>query len=334
MNDSLDLYLDLFQIGLGLLDRTPRDTLVITGEDTIPWLQGLVTSDLHHLIEEGSGQRTTFVNTKGRFVGEARIFHLPELLFLDLEPGTLQGGLLSHLRRQIINEKVRLLDRSAQTARIGVYGEHALALLNELTSWGVDPARLPPFHCTWGEWNDQDLILFRPIWSMIPGFEIASASDTRDELLETLQKLTSGIPLLDDGVFEILRTEAGIPRFGVELHEKVIPLEAGFQDAIAFDKGCYLGQEIIARLDTLGTPAKLLRLIVLEGSEPPPPGSEVFVDDHSRAVGTVESSVYSPHFEAPLALAYLKRGFNDLGGTVLIQGDRGEIAPLLDMEKL
>ena len=334
MNDSLDLYLDLFQIGLGLLDRSPRDTLVITGEDTIPWLQGLVTSDLHQLIEEGSGQRTSFVNTKGRFVGEARILHLPELLFLDMEPGTLQNGLLSHLRRQIINEKVRLLDRSAQTARIGVYGEHALALLNELTSWNVDPARLPPFHATWAQWNQQDLILSRPIWSLIPGFELSCDRGAGDELLQTLQNLTSGIPILDQEVFEILRTEAGIPRFGVELHEKAIPLEAGYQDAIAYDKGCYLGQEIIARLDTLGTPAKLLRLVILEGSEPPAKGTEIFVDDRPKAVGTVESSVYSPHFEAPIAFAYLKRGFNDLGGTVLIQGDRGEIAPLLDMEKL
>lgn len=334
MSAPIDSYYKLFQVGLGLFDRTPRDTLVITGDDTIPWLQGLVTSDLHHLVEEGSGQRTTFVNTKGRFVGEARILHLPEMLFLDLEPESLEAGLLSHLRRQIINEKVKLSNRSAQTARIAIIGEHAEALLKEFATWQGDIQDLKPFHGTWGSREDQDLILYRPIWSLVPFFEIACAMDYREELLETLQSLTSGIPLLDPLTFEILRTEAGVPRYSQELTDKVIPLEANFQDAIAYDKGCYLGQEIIARLDTLGTPAKLLRLIVLDGDEIPAPGTEVFAQESEKSVGKIESAVYSPHYEAPLAFAYVKRGFNDLGAQVLVGGQLGQLAPLLDMEKL
>lgn len=334
MNADIDSYYNLLQTGLGLFDRTPRDTLVITGEDAVPWLQGLVTSDLIRLQEEGSGQRTSFVNTKGRFVGEARILHLPELLFLDLEAGALEGGLLSHLRRQIINEKVKLADRSAQTARIGVVGEHAATLLKEFGTWIGDLELLKPFCGTWGERDGEDLIVSRAMWSLEPYFELSFPMERHDEFLEILGDLTTGIPLLHPRTFEILRTEAGIPRYGVELHEKVIPLEAGYQDAIAYDKGCYLGQEIIARLDTLGTPARELRLVVLDGDEIPAAGTDVFVPDRDKPVGTVESAVYSPHFEAPLAFAFVKRNFNDLDTEVLVLGQRGRLASLLDFTRL
>lgn len=254
---------------LGIMERGERETVVLSGSDTIPWLQGLVTGDLHELVDEGNGQRNAWVNTTGRFVGEARLLHLPELLFLDLEAGTLSGGLMSHLRRHIILEDVTIVDRSEASARIGLYGESCAESLGDFAEWEHKISERPPFYGTWGRWRGEDIIAQRVVWSDLPGFELTCDVGAAESLIEALLEIDEQTLMIGEQTFETLRIEAGIPRFGVELHEKVIPLEASFDDAVAFDKGCYLGQEIIARLDTLGTPAKLLRRVILDGGNVP-----------------------------------------------------------------
>ncbi len=315
--------------GLAIVERGERETLVVYGPDAIPWLQGLVTGDLHELVDEGNGQRNAWVNTTGRFVGEARLLHLPELLFFDLEAGTLGNGLMSHLRRHIILEDVTLDDRSDASARITLVGEPAAAALEELAEWQHDIAERPPFFGTWGRWKGEDLILQRQVWSDLPCFDVTCDVAAAEALIEALRQLDDGAVMMGRQAFEILRIEAGVPRFGVELHEKVIPLEAAFDDAVAYDKGCYLGQEIIARLDTLGTPAKLLRRVILEGDDVPEPETEVFpADGKGRKIGHVESAVMSPRFDAPLALAFVKRGHNDVGAQVRIGEAKGRLEAL------
>ncbi len=322
------------QGGLAIMERGRRDTLVISGEDAVPWLQGLVTSDLHELVDEGNGQRTAFVNTTGRFVGEARVLHLPELLLLDMEPGTLDGGLYSHLRQHIILEKVNLDDRSDATARVGFFGERAAEVLERLADWKYPPGERPPFHGSWSRWSGRDLIVQRVVWSRLPGFEICCDVDTVVPLMEAIETLEGSLPLIGHRTFETMRIEDGVPRFGTELHDRVIPLEAHFDDAISYEKGCYLGQEIIARLDSRGIPAKLLRRVVLDGKEVPQPGTTVYSVDDEKKIGHVESAAYSPRHDAPVALAFVKRNHNDIGNTVCIDDAEGRLQPLLDLTAL
>lgn len=320
--------------GLAAIERGERETLVITGADAVPWLQGLVTNDLHRLVDEGNGQRNAMVNTTGRFVGEVRILHVPELLVLDLEAGTLGGGLLSHLRQHVIMEDVELDDRSEATWRLGVYGERAATVLGEFADWEHDLADRPLFYGSWARWQGRDLIAQRVVWSEVPGFELSCAVEDAADVLEGLKESVDDLPLFGHRTFETLRIESGVPRFGVELHDKIIPLEAGFYDAIDFDKGCYLGQEIIARLDTLGTPAKLLRRVVVDGDEVPKEGTSIYpVEGSDRAIGSVESATYSPAFDAPVALAYIKRKHNEIGNEVRVgEGDlRGRLDDILEV---
>ena len=317
----------------GLMERGERETLVIHGDDAVSWLQGLVTSDIHQLVDEGNGQRTTMVNTTGRFVGEARLLHIPELLLLDLEPGTLGGGLLSHLRRQIITEKVTLSDQSEATGRITLFGAQIPKVLSSLTDWAHQLDSRPLSYGTWGSWKNEDLIVQKTAWTDIPTFDLFASAETIGPLIEAIEEIAEDLTLLGNQAFETLRIEAGVPRFGVELHDKVIPLEAGFHDAIAFEKGCYLGQEIIARLDPLGTPANLLRRVILQGSQVPEKGTPVHKEDgEGRKIGDVQSAIYSPKFEAPVALAFVKRKHNDVGGSVSIGGERGEIREIWEGE--
>lgn len=313
--------------GAGLVDRSERETLVVTGDDAVPWLQGLVTSDLLQLVQEGSGQWSVVTNVNGRMVADLRVLHVPQMLYIDLEPGTLEGGLMSHFRQQIIMEEVTLSDRTETTGRLGIFGPRAASILAEAADLAREPGSLEDFQGTWGRMAGGDVIVQAVPVTGEPGFDVSF--DRRDSLAVWKALESAGgeelVPVGSD-VLETLRVEAGVPRFGVETSDDIIPIEANLTDLISFEKGCYLGQEIIARLDTRGTPAKLLRTLVFDGGAAPE--VEVEVESDGRSVGTVVSSVWSPLLEAPIALAYVKRNFNDIGDVVEVEGRRARIEQL------
>ena len=161
-----------------------------------------------------------------------------------------------------------------------------------------------------------------------PGFDL---SFDRAESLPIWDALTEAgggtLEPLGDETLEILRIEAGVPRFGVETDDSVIPLEANMGELIDFDKGCYVGQEIIARLDTLGTPAKKLRTLIFDGGAAPAPGADIENDD-GRNVGTVRSAAWSPLLDAPIALGYVKRNANEPGTVLQVEGREARVERL------
>lgn len=316
-------YNGVVEDGAGLIDFAARDTAVITGPDTVPWLQGLVTNDLMDLQEEGSGQQTTAVNSKGRLVAEMRLLHMPEMFVADLEHGNLHGGFLSHLRQHIITEDVQVHDRSESTAKVGLFGTEAADILDNMGEFDRSADVLEVHEGTWGLLGNREVVIQRVDWLAEPGFVV---SGDRSQQLNIWMTLSEAAEPIGHDTFETLRIEAGVPRFGVELTEKIIPLEAELDHTIAYDKGCYLGQEIIARLDTLGTPAKRLRTLVFEGGAAPAEGADV--ECEGRNAGFVASSAWSPRLGAPIALAYVKRKFNDIGNTVEVEGRETTIRPL------
>lgn len=301
--------------GVGLVDFAARDTLVIEGSDSVPWLQGLVTNDLMELQNEGSGQLTSVVNSKGRLVAEMRLLHMPEMFVADLEHGNLAEGLLGHLRHHIITEDVQLHDRSEATAKFGLFGSTAAQALTRVAELEASPETLDAFDGTWGAIAGVDIVVQRCDWTGEPGFLVSCARPSQLTVWNALSEMAT--PIGHD-TFETLRIEAGVPRYGAELSDDIIPLEAGLDETIAYDKGCYLGQEIIARLDTLGTPAKELRTLVFDGGAAPVEDAKVEVD--GRKAGFVASSVWSPRLQTPIALAYVKRKYNGVGETVTVEG--------------
>jgi folate-binding protein YgfZ len=316
------------QQGAGLADRSERETLVISGDDTVEWLQGLITGNLLNLIQEGSGLWTPFPNAKGRMVADARILHLPQMLYLDLEPGTIEGGLMAHLRQHIIMEDVTLSDRSEQTARFGLFGPRAAAILEQAGQFKRDPAELDAYQGTWGAIAGKEVILQANPVSGGPGFDLSFDRADSLAIWDAVTEAGGGtLEPLGDETLETLRIEAGIPRFGVETDDSVIPLEANMDELIDFDKGCYVGQEIIARLDTLGTPAKKLRTLIFQGGAAPEPGADIENDDE-RSVGTVRSAAWSPLLDAPIALGYVKRNSNEPGTVLRVEGREARVERL------
>jgi folate-binding protein YgfZ len=297
--------------GLAIADHSARGTVVATGADVVPLLQGIVTSDVFALAEPGSGQRSCAVNSKGRLVCDLRLLHGPEILVMDFEPGMVEDGVVSHFRANVMSEDAQFTDRSPNTSIIGVYGPKASDAMIDLGSFEHPPDSLA-IHCgTWGTIGEVGAIVRRTEL----GFELLLDLDDAVAAWGVLSD--AGAVPVGNAVLEVLRVEGGSARWGAELDEKVIPLEAGLDDTISFDKGCYVGQEIIARLDTLGRPARLLRKMVL--SEAPSVGADVF--DGAKKIGVVRTVVNSPR-DGHLALAYLKRDHNAVGAEVSIGESR------------
>lgn len=293
-------------------DRSARGTVVAVGADVVQLLQGVVTSDVFALAEPGRGQFSTAVNAQGRMVCDLRIAHGPEVLLLDFEPGLVEGGVISHFRANVMMEDAKFIDRSAHTAVLGLFGDEAAALLDELLriERGVaHPSALQLHHVTWGQIGDVDAVVRRTEL----GFDVLLDAADALHVWELLSE-TKGARPIGEQALEAVRVERGFPRWGAELDEKIIPLEAGLGDTISFDKGCYVGQEIIARLDTLGTPAKLLRQLALSAAVAR--GAKVF--DGTKAVGEVRSTVGN------VALAYVKRDHNEVGHALHVGDERVE----------
>lgn len=310
--------------GAGLVDLSDRDTLVVTGSDSVPWLQGLVTNDLFQLAEEGSGQRTCIVNVNGRLLAAPRVLHVPEMLVMDLEAGEVDE-VTGHLRHHIITEDVRLADRTEATARLGLFGPAAAEALDAVAALERPAATLEGYAGTWGAIGAADVIVQHVAWTggkgLLLSVDRGDAAAVWDVLAADERVRPAGQETL-----ETLRVEAGIARFGVELDGKIIPLEAGLKASISFNKGCYLGQEIIARLDSRGQPAKLLRTLVFDGGAAPRPGADI--THEGKSVGEVRAAVWSPLAAAPIALGYVKRKHNEIGTHVEIDGRQARVERL------
>lgn len=292
--------------GMAISDRSELELMVLSGKDLIPWLQGLVTSNVFKLEREGSGQRTHAVNHVGRTISDGALLHIPELLLWSCEPGYLSPELKGHLERHIIMEQVELKDRSQATARLTLFGQEAAATLKSLAKLQHDPTTLSGFEGTWGELLGCDVIVqHTPItgqWAVDLLVDRQDAATLWDELL----KQAPGLIPVGQRAIESARQEAGYVRFGVDYDTQVIPIEADLNDTISYDKGCYLGQEVIHRLDTRGRPAKMLRQIVpQDDGQWLEPGLSIEVE--GKRVGEVMHIFDSPLTQKRLATAMIKR---------------------------
>ena len=321
---------------VAVADRLERETLALWGEDCVPWLQGLCTNDVFQLAEEGSGQLTQFVNNLGRVITDGRLLHVPEVLVLDLECGVLRGdGFQGYLRRYVVTEKVVMRDATARTAHLGVFGERAAALLQELTEPAHRLSGRAMWDGSWGRIVGLEVILQRVPLVGEAGFDVtcerAAAPFVMRAILEAAGE--GGRPV-GHRALEVARLEAGVVRFGAETGERVIPVEADLNHAIDYDKGCYVGQEIIHRLDTKGRPAKFLRELVPGEPGAPVPRIAAPVREGGKTCGEVASAAWSPGRGAPVIWAWLKRGhYEEEGREVEVEVGEGawlgaRVAPL------
>jgi folate-binding protein YgfZ len=288
----------------GLLDRSERGKLALTGTGAKEFLAGQVTNDIVGL-EDGSGCYAAFLTPKGKMLGDLRILAVggdePELA-LDTERPTLQA-LFDMIRRFKIGYDVELHKRTVQQGLLSLIGPaaRAIAVAEELPE--AEYAHVP------GTIAGHAVRLI----ATDVGVDVLTAADDTDAVRAAL--LDAGAVPVSEAATEILRVERGRPRYGAELDDSTIPQEAALNErAVSFTKGCYVGQETVARLFYRGKPNRHLRGLRL--SEPAPAGAELRLGE--RVVGQLSSSLVSPSL-GPIALALVRREAA-VGDTVDVAG--------------
>jgi folate-binding protein YgfZ len=315
----------------GLLDRSSRGRLRLTGEDRRTYLQGLLTNDIAAL-SAGRGCYACLLTPQGRMIADMRVLDDGEALWLDLS-GDVTARVREHLDQFVFSEDVQVADLTASVAEVGVYGPLAAEVVaGALGSLGRAAANLPP---------TADLQNMRPYanigWRIgvgpvlvvrsddigIDGFDLFVNAEHASDVQQAVRAL--GAVDVSDATADVCRVEAGRPLFHKDMDESTIPLEAGIEDrAISLTKGCYVGQEIIIRVlhRGHGRVARRLSGLSFEPSAPIPiHGAKIRAAD--REIGTVTSAVHSPALERPIALGYVHRDFAAPGTEVeVLSGDR------------
>lgn len=293
--------------GMGMVAWGPRTCIEVTGTDRAQLLHSFCTQDIKRLVP-GEGTEAFFTNGQGKTIGFAWIFCEPTALWLHTEPG-LAEPLIRHLDRYVIREDVQFHDRSATLGFWLVAGSESTARLPTLLgSDAILPTnRYQGIHVAW---QDHSLAIRKVDYAGSPTYLIETASVAFESVGNALREL-GAIECTWDGL-EMVRVEAGTPRFGLDLTAENLPQEIDRNaQAISFTKGCYLGQETVARIDALGHVNRLLRAVQFPGPAVPQVGSELHKD--AKVVGRVTSAVWSIQLRAPLALAYVRREVAAIG---------------------
>ncbi len=281
----------------------------IAGRDRSSWLHKLITADVEHLAP-GQGTRAALLDPKGHFVADFVALAQEDSILLMAEPGA-KDPLLSSLRRYIIREKVQLSDRSGAWSLFALVGAESDKIAEELFHRRA-PATL--YHFTLAELDGADMQLIRSMRARVPGTDILLPSSVRERVLSVL----GTIPEFSMELMEVLRIEAGLPRWGIDFDSTTLALEIPSILSVRVDQGCYVGQEVVARLVHRGHVNRSLLGLRLEGTELPPRGALLIRQD--KQVGAITCAALSPRFGA-IGLGYVRREFSE-PGTWLQVGDR------------
>jgi len=297
--------------GCGLLDRSARGKLALTGSGAKEFLAGQVTNDTEALTP-GAGCYAAFLTPKGKMLGDLRVLDLGEELLLDTERVALQA-LFEMIRRFKIGYDVQLNKRTVESSMLSLIGPQVTSIVGADELAGAEHSNMR------AEIGGVPSVLVRTDVGIDVICDATAQETVRDALIG------AGAQRAGEQAAEILRVEHGRPRYGIDLDETVIPQEAGLNErAVSFTKGCYVGQETVARLYYKGKPNRHLRGLRL--SAPAEPGAELYLGE--RVVGHLTSTVLSPT-HGPIGLALVRREAEP-GASVSV-GEQGAGAEVVEL---
>ncbi len=310
----------------GVIDLSFRGRLCVLGADRRQFLNGQVTNNVKDL-KTGQGCYAALVTAKGRMQSDLTIYCLENEILLDVEPGY-GPTVKTRLEKFIIAEDAQVVDAAPDYGMLSAQGPKAAALVEKLALGlaipGEPMALTGVRHPALGE-----IYLTNRARTGSAGFDLFAPAGSMQSLAAGLNAAAAGLEArwCGWGALETARIEAAIPRFGADMDETNLPPEAGLENcAISYNKGCYIGQEVIARIRTYGHVAKSLRGLRLAGPlrQLPRRGDKLFKDE--KEVGYVTSAAVSPILNAGIALAYVRREANQTGASLMVQTSEGKFA--------
>ena len=304
----------------GMMDLPQRGLLELTGKDRLPFLNNLLTNQTWNKQSKsgllaGQGVYAFYLNTKGRIVTDLNVLELGDRTLLEMD-GRLVGQMHGMLDKYLFAEQVKIEDRTASLHQIGLYGPGARDVLD--TAIGQPWPALDPLASAAVKLFDVDAIVYRDDAAGSMGYVLIVPTESAKTVwMNLLSRFgiaaeTGKRSLRPVGwaAFNAARIEAGRPIFGIDFDDSILPAETGqFNRAVSITKGCYLGQEIVARMHARQQVARQLVGIRMESDALPIAGAKIF-DDQSNEIGGVMSSTLSPVLSnTAICLGYLKRPF-------------------------
>ncbi len=312
----------------GLIDLSFRGLLQLEGGERLRWLNGQVTNEVLSLAP-GDGRRAAVLDVKGRVLADVFVQVRPDSVWMDL-PRDRARPIQEALDRRIVADDVTVRNVTAEVARLMLAGPAAPEILAALADPGA--ARLPAWSHRAVRLVDTEATVAASRWLEHPGFDISVPVAAAERLWESLLEAgrPRGLRPVGMRAVEWLRVEAGWPWYGVDLDGTNLLMEALTPDYVSFTKGCYVGQEVVIRIEHQGHVNRKLVGLALSEDVLPPAGTEVRAGD--RPVGRITTAVRPPSRERPLALAYVRREHLAPGTRLLVAAGprpiQAEVTPL------
>ena len=308
----------------GVLDLSFRGRVCLTGADRVRFLHGQVTNDVKRL-RVGEGCYAALTTAKGKMESDLNIFNLADELLLDFEPG-FTAKISARLEKFIVSDDVQIVDAAPHYGLLTVQGPKAEVVVRSLEFFPEVPANPLGFIKVADGMLGEIYLMNHPRLGS-SGFDLFVPAQSLGAVADKLIAAAKAVGGRACGwqAFEIARIEAGIPRYGVDMDATNLPLEAGLESrAVSYSKGCYIGQEVLNRIHSIGQVTKELRGLRLADdlAALPLTGDKLF--HTGKEVGYITSAVKSPALNANLALGYVRKEANQPGTHLTWQHAGGE----------
>lgn len=305
---------------VGIADLSHQGRLRLTGEDRAKFLHRIISNDVESL-SAGQGNYAMLLTHRGKIIADMNVHVLEDAIGINTAPETTES-LFEELDKYIIADDVELSVLTAETGTIAVYGPKSPKLVQSVLGI-TDLGTLAVHHNRFCDVDNQWIICVRTDTTGEIGYNLYTSDDALARLWERLMTEGKSVQPIGWDALESLRIEAGTPRYGTELTDTVIPLEAELEHAINFEKGCYIGQEIVARMKYRGHPNRLLRGLEIHEANVPAQHDQIFSNE--KEVGWITSAAYSPTLEKPIALGYVRTAVAEAGSQVQIETSVGHV---------
>ena len=308
-----------------LFDRSDLGRLLGTGPDLLDLIHRLSTGDVRDLVQ-GKGKSTVLTTSKGRIVDLLFVHHLGEQGVLLVGGPGCGSRVATHLERYVFSEQIGLRDVTAETYQFALIGPAAARVLQACGA--VPPA---PYDAATASIGGKTTHVLGQDGFESAGFSVTGPIGDGPAVQQALAEAVEGAggSLAGQDTLEPYRILRGLPAAGHELTEEHNPLEAGLREAVSFDKGCYVGQEVVARLQTYDKVSRsIVGLELQTGAAVPPCGTALLLE--GRTVGTLTSASMAPGAERVVALGYLKRKEFQAGLAVQV-GESGPTARVVEL---
>ena len=273
------------------------------------FLNGLITNDMKTLAVN-TWMPAVFPNVQGRLLAAVRVIHREDGFLIDTENAT-RDTVVKLLERFTLAGDFRLADLTQNTALLSIQGAKAPEIMAAI--FGETVANIGRDAVAGVDWQGKQITVIRATHTGEDGLDLfVNAPD-----VEILQDafIKAGVQPIGSDTSETLRIEAGIARYGIDMDETNVVTETNLDDAVSFTKGCYIGQEIIARIKYRGHVAKKIAGLICEGEVSLESGAKIFSSD-DKEIGRVTSVAFSPRLARTIALGYVKYDYLEPGTSV------------------